>query len=73
MTQHEKEIERTYIRLVITLDSIVHRLEELGENEMGVLHHHAAGRFHQATDLLRSLTHDLKQDVYWPHEAGLDT
>jgi len=44
-------------------------MERMGENDVGVLNEAAAGRFHEATEMLRALNHDLKQDAMWPHEA----
>jgi hypothetical protein len=57
-----------FIQLVRKLDSIVQQMEVLGENEMGVLHKHTAGRFHDAVDMLRAMSQDLKQDAFWPEE-----
>lgn len=64
----ERQTRNTFMQLVRKIDRIVNQLQALGENEMGVLHEHAAGRFHDATDLLRALSQDLKQDAYWPEE-----
>lgn len=64
----ERQTRKTFVQLVRKIDGIVNQLQALGENEMGVLHEHTAGRFHDATDLLRALSQDLKQDAYWPEE-----
>lgn len=64
----KRDWERAYARLVRKLLKVTVELEELGENEMGVLHLRLARRFHRATDSIRRLTVELTQDVQWPHE-----
>jgi hypothetical protein len=60
--QHQEQIERAFQKLLRNLDNLTGRLETLGENDMGLLQHALAGRFHSATAQLRALTETLKQD-----------
>jgi hypothetical protein len=63
MTKHEardEAIERAYQRLLDNLGSCVACLEDLGENDMGLLHHSLARDFHSATSKLRKLLDRLE-------------
>lgn len=66
----ERQYEQVYVALVRRLNSLHHTMQVLGENEMGLLQEHMAGRFHGITDALGQLVHDLTQDALWPHEPG---
>lgn len=72
MTKEDAEIERAYCRLVRKMNKLVVEMEDLGENDMGLLHRRLAGRYHRITQSLRLLTIELMQDVQWPHEPGIN-
>jgi len=57
------EDRRAYLRLVRRMTRIVVAMEELGENEMGVLDRRTAMRFHRLTHRLRLFSIDLVNDA----------
>jgi hypothetical protein len=58
-----------YKALVARIERLVNRMETLGHNDMGLLREDLAGRFHDATDIMRTLARELEQDASWPREG----
>ena len=67
MTQ-DQIVERQYAKLVQKLIAQLDMLERIGENDMGILLHRLAGRYHAITRNFRALVNELSQDAYFPEE-----
>lgn len=55
----ELQLEYAFERLTDNLKRHVEALEEIGENDVGLLNHNLARRFHQGTETLRKLLDEI--------------
>ena len=60
--------EHEFEKLVHNLDRITAELHVIGENDMGLLGHATAGRFHDLVTRLSWLASELKEDTLWTGE-----
>lgn len=60
--QQQREIEAVHSSLVHTLEAIHARMTALGENDMGVVNHRLAARFHRCTDRVGKLAAAVRQE-----------
>lgn len=60
------DVERHYRKLCRKLLRVTIQMEEIAENDMGVVGYHRAVRFHALTNRVRLFTVDLVNGVDWP-------